>query len=145
MFPHDARAQALSASAMLLDEFLARQAPEFAPPAARGPALVHGHCHQKALGGMSSASEVLARFEGLEVKMLDAGCCGMAGAFGYAREHYEVSRAIGARALIPAIAGAPPEAAIVADGFSCRAQIRHFCPGRRVMHLAELLDAPPER
>jgi FAD/FMN-containing dehydrogenase/Fe-S oxidoreductase len=145
MFPRDARAQALAAHAMLLDEFLAREAPEFAPAAVRGSALVHGHCHQKALGAMDSASALLARIDGLDVEMLDAGCCGMAGAFGYAREHYEVSRAIGERALIPAIAGAPPEAAIVADGFSCRAQIRQFCPGRRVMHLAELLDAAPER
>jgi FAD/FMN-containing dehydrogenase/Fe-S oxidoreductase len=145
MFPRDARAQALSERAVLLDEFLARHAPGFAPVAARGRALVHGHCHQKSLAGMGAESAVLARIDGLEVTMLDAGCCGMAGAFGYAREHYEVSRAIGERVLMPAIAGAPPDAAVVADGFSCRAQIRHFCPGRRVMHLAELLDAPPQR
>jgi Fe-S oxidoreductase len=142
MFPRNARAQALGTRAMLLDEFLARQAPGFVPATMSERALVHGHCHQKALAGMSAQSDVLARIEGLDVEMLDAGCCGMAGAFGYAREHHEVSRAIGGRALIPAIAASPREAAIVADGFSCRAQIRHFCPGRRVMHLAELLDAP---
>jgi FAD/FMN-containing dehydrogenase/Fe-S oxidoreductase len=145
MFPRDARAQALAARAMLLDEFLAREAPEFAPAATLARAVVHGHCHQKSLAGMDAASAVLARPEGLEVEMLDAGCCGMAGAFGYAGEHYEVSRAIGERALFPAIAAAPPEAAIVADGFSCRAQIRQFCPERRVMHLAELLDGPPRQ
>jgi FAD/FMN-containing dehydrogenase/Fe-S oxidoreductase len=142
MFPRDARARALSARAMLLDEFLAREAPEFAPAAMRGRALVHGHCHQKSLAGMSAESALLARIDGLEVEMLDAGCCGMAGAFGYAREHYEVSRAIGARVLMPAIAASPPDATIVADGFSCRTQIRHFSPGRRVMHLAEVLNAP---
>ena len=64
----------------------------------------------------------------------------MAGAFGYDREHFEVSRAIAARVLIPTIEKAPPEAFIVADGFSCRSQIRHFCPSRRPMHLAEVLN-----
>jgi Fe-S oxidoreductase len=72
--------------------------------------------------------------------VLDAGCCGMAGAFGYDRDHFEVSKAIAARVLIPAIDNAPPETIIVADGFSCRSQIRHFCPQRRPMHLAEVLN-----
>jgi FAD/FMN-containing dehydrogenase/Fe-S oxidoreductase len=145
MFPRDARAQALSKSAMLFGEFLAREAPGFAPAAMEGRALVHGHCHQKSLAGMDAESAVLARIGGLEVEMLDAGCCGMAGAFGYAREHYEVSRAVAERALVPAIAERDPGAIIVADGFSCRTQIRQLCPGRRVMHLAELLDAPLQR
>jgi Fe-S oxidoreductase len=69
----------------------------------------------------------------------------MAGAFGYDREHFEVSRAIAMRALIPAIDSAPNDAIIVADGFSCRSQIRHFCPARRPMHLAQLLNLATSR
>jgi Fe-S oxidoreductase len=64
----------------------------------------------------------------------------MAGAFGYDRDHFEISKTIGERVLFPAIDNAPPDAIIVADGFSCRSQIRHFCPSRAPMHLAELLN-----
>jgi Fe-S oxidoreductase len=83
---------------------------------------------------------LLSRAAGTELEVLDGGCCGMAGAFGYERTHFEVSRTIGARVLFPAIDKAPPDAIIVADGFSCRSQIRHFCPSRRPMHLAEVLN-----
>jgi Fe-S oxidoreductase len=100
---------------------------------------VQGHCHQKAIAGIDDEVGLLSRIFGLKVEALDAGCCGMAGAFGYGREHFEVSKAIGARVLIPAIEASAPETIIVADGFSCRSQIRHFCPGRHPMHLAEVL------
>ncbi|MFZ0658133.1 MAG: hypothetical protein WAM05_05410, partial [Candidatus Binataceae bacterium] len=73
-------------------------------------------------------------------EVLDAGCCGMAGAFGYSAEHYSVSHAAGERVLAPAIRKSPDAAIIIADGFSCRTQIRHLCPGRRPMHLAEVLN-----
>jgi Fe-S oxidoreductase len=101
---------------------------------------VQGHCHQKALAGVGDEAALLSRAAGAELEVLDAGCCGMAGAFGYDREHFEVSKQIGARVLIPAIDKAPPDAIIVADGFSCRSQIRHFCPTRTPMHLAEVLN-----
>ncbi len=88
--------------------------------------LVHGHCHQKALVGTEPALDLLRRIPGAEVKEVDSGCCGMAGSFGYEREHYEVSRAVGARRLFPAVEAMGPGSVVVASGFSCRHQIRHF-------------------
>jgi FAD/FMN-containing dehydrogenase/Fe-S oxidoreductase len=140
MFPNDARAAALAERSMLLGEFLAREAPNFAPPALAATALLHGHCHQQALAGVGAETSILARASGIELNILDAGCCGMAGAFGYSAEHYPVSRAAGERVLAPAIRNSPDTAIIIADGFSCRTQIRHLCPGRHPMHLAEVLN-----
>jgi Fe-S oxidoreductase len=82
---------------------------------------------------------VLERVEGLEFSILDSGCCGMAGSFGYERGHYEVSRAAGERVLFPAVRGARPDDLVVAPGFSCRSQIGDFCEGRKAIHTAELL------
>jgi Fe-S oxidoreductase len=140
LFPEDARASALASNSFLLDEFIAREAPDFAPPELKRRTLVQGHCHQKAIAGIGAEIALLTRAAGAEVEVLDAGCCGMAGAFGYDRDHFEISKQIGARVLIPAIDHAPPDAIIVADGFSCRSQIRHFCPSRTPMHLAEVLN-----
>ncbi len=88
--------------------------------------LVHGHCHQKALVGTEPALSLLCRIPGAEVSEVDSGCCGMAGSFGYEHEHYEVSQAVGARKLFPALEAMAPESVVVASGFSCRHQIRHF-------------------
>ena len=143
LFPDDARAIALASNSLLLDELIAREGQNwrnFSLPELRRRTIVQGHCHQKAIAGIGDEVMLLSRAAGAELEVLDAGCCGMAGAFGYDREHFEVSRAIAARVLIPAIEKAPPEAIIVADGFSCRSQIRHFCPSRRPMHLAEVLN-----
>jgi FAD/FMN-containing dehydrogenase/Fe-S oxidoreductase len=140
LFPNDPRAKTIAANAFMFDEFLAREAPDFVPPALRVKTIVQGHCHQKAIGGIAGEIAILSRAAGAQLEVLDAGCCGMAGAFGYDRGHFEVSKQIGARVLIPAIDNAPPDAIIVADGFSCRAQIRHFCPSRAPMHLAEVLN-----
>ncbi|MGA7871470.1 MAG: FAD-linked oxidase C-terminal domain-containing protein, partial [Candidatus Binatus sp.] len=140
LFPADARAKALASNSFLLDEFLAREAPDFAPPELHSKTIVQGHCHQKAIAGIGAEVALLSRAAGTKLEVLDAGCCGMAGAFGYGRDHFEVSKAIGTRVLIPAIDQAAPDAIIVADGFSCRSQIRHFCPSRRPMHLAEVLN-----
>ena len=101
---------------------------------------MQGHCHQKAIAGINGEIALLSSAAGDNLNVLDAGCCGMAGAFGYDREHFKVSQAIGARVLFPAIDQAPADAVVVADGFSCRSQIRHFCPSRRPMHLAEVLN-----
>jgi Fe-S oxidoreductase len=125
---------------MLLDEFLVAKAPDFAPPALIGTALVHGHCHQKALAGMNGELALLAKAGGLRVEAPDAGCCGMAGAFGYDSRHFEVSRAIGERALIPAVRNSTADTLIIADGFACRSQIRQFCRTRHPMHLAQVLN-----
>ncbi len=140
LFPDDARAIALASNSFLLDELIVREGKNFAPPELRRLTIVQGHCHQKAIAGIGDEVMLLSRASGAELEVLDAGCCGMAGAFGYDREHFEVSKAIAARVLIPTIEKAPPEAFIVADGFSCRSQIRHFCPSRRPMHLAEVLN-----
>jgi FAD/FMN-containing dehydrogenase/Fe-S oxidoreductase len=140
LFSEDRRAKAIASGVFLLDEFVAREAPDFAPPELHRRTLVQGHCHQKALSGMEAEIALLTRAAGAELEVLDAGCCGMAGAFGYDRDHFEISKQIGARVLFPAIDHAPPDAIIVADGFSCRSQIRHFCPSRKPMHLAEVLN-----
>ncbi len=88
--------------------------------------LLHGHCHQKALVGTSPAAELLSRIPGCEVVDADAGCCGMAGSFGYEKEHYDVSKAVGERKLFPTIRQNDEGTVVVAPGFSCRQQIEHF-------------------
>ena len=140
LFPADPRAATLAARAMLLDEFLSREAPGYAAPTLKGRALVHGHCHQKSLAGMKGEMAILGGIGGLKIEAPDAGCCGMAGPFGYGTERFEVSRAIAERVLIPAVRQSAPDTMIVADGFACRTQIRHFCPERRPLHLAQLLN-----
>jgi len=88
--------------------------------------LLHGHCHQKALVGNDAAVNLLSRIPGCQVEVVDSGCCGMAGSFGYEREHYSISKAVGERKSFPAIREREPGTAVVASGFSCRHQIRHF-------------------
>ena len=101
--------------------------------------LVHGHCHQKALAGMQPLLDALAILPHAKVETIPSGCCGMAGAFGYEREHYEVSMRIGELVLFPAVRAAAPETLIVAPGTSCRHQIADGT-GRRAYHPAELLS-----
>ena len=102
--------------------------------------LVQGHCHQRALTGMEATLSVLRRIPGAEVVDLDAGCCGMAGSFGYEKQHYEISRLVGEHRLFPKLREAPPEAVVVAPGFSCRLQVEHFTgrmmlpPGQPPVH-----------
>lgn len=103
-----------------------------------GPVWVHGHCHQKALVGNEPTRSILAKF-GFETNIIPSGCCGMAGEFGYVESHYDVSRTIGEDRLFPALRAMPGNAALVASGFSCREQIRHF-ERKSPVHLAELLD-----
>jgi Fe-S oxidoreductase len=97
--------------------------------------VLHGHCHQKALVGTHDTQAVLAMIPGSEVKLVDSGCCGMAGSFGY--EHYDLSMAIGERVLFKAVRNAAGSA-IVAPGFSCRHQIEHGT-GRQAKHPIELV------
>ena len=98
------------------------------PPLCGGPkrVLLHAHCHQKALVGTGPAVRLLSMIPGCEVTDLDAGCCGMAGSFGYEQEHYDLSRAVAERKLLPAIADKDPDTVVVATGFSCRHQIDNF-------------------
>jgi len=99
---------------------------------------VHGHCHQKAFGAMKSVRKVLGWIPQFEFDIVDASCCGMSGSFGMESEHYEASRAMGELALLPAVRNASADAVIVADGFSCRHQIRDGS-GRDAVHVAVLL------
>jgi Fe-S oxidoreductase len=99
--------------------------------------LLHGHCHQKALMGMSDEEAVL-RNMGVTLDFPDSGCCGMAGSFGFEADKFAISQAIGERALLPAVRAAATETLIVTDGFSCREQIEQ-ATGRRPLHLAEVL------
>ena len=142
MFPRNEAASAIASQSFMLDEFLARDAPDFAASEFKARALLHGHCHQKALAGIDSEIACLAKVPGLDLEVLDAGCCGMAGAFGYDREHFEISKSIGARVLFPAIDNSASDTIVITDGFSCRTQVRQFFPNRRVMHLAEVLNQP---
>jgi FAD/FMN-containing dehydrogenase/Fe-S oxidoreductase len=100
--------------------------------------VLHGHCHQKAMGKVAAARALLQRIPGATVVDLDSGCCGMAGSFGYAQEHFEVSRAIGERRLLPAARGLGSDAVLVASGVSCRHQVADFT-GVRALHPAELV------
>jgi Fe-S oxidoreductase len=122
------------------EEFLENRLAESTVTFRPGPKriLVQGHCHQRSLVGMASTLKLLRRIPGAEVIDLDAGCCGMAGSFGYEKEHYEISRLVGEQRLFPAIRQADAETVIVAPGFSCRLQIEHFT-GRKAVHPATLL------
>jgi FAD/FMN-containing dehydrogenase/Fe-S oxidoreductase len=139
LYPNDPLAQALTRQTFMFEEFIAREAPGFTPPARKATALLQGHCHHRAIVGMETEIALLRRIEGLKLEVLDSGCCGLAGAFGYAKENYEMSRALAERVLLPSIRNSQPETLVVADGFSCRSQIRHFCPSTRVRHLAQML------
>jgi FAD/FMN-containing dehydrogenase/Fe-S oxidoreductase len=142
LFPEDEGARRLSAQTFTLAEFLVREG--FEPPRRSGPALVHGHCHHHAVMGLNADRALLGEL-GLDFQILDSGCCGMAGAFGFEADHYEVSLAAAERTLLPAVRAAGPDVQILADGFSCREQIRQLT-GRRARHLAEVVrDALPGR
>ncbi|MBI2879534.1 MAG: FAD-binding protein [Candidatus Rokubacteria bacterium] len=135
-------AKAVAEASVLFEEFLRREAEAwkgltFAP--GPGRVLLHGHCHQKALAGTAATVAALRR-AGYEVGEVDAGCCGMAGAFGFEREHYDLSLAIAARRLVPALRAAGEGVEVCAPGVSCRQQIEHTT-GRRARHPAELLWA----
>ncbi len=138
LFPHDKRAQALSRQTFLLSEFLATHAPNFHLPLLNRKAILHGHCHQKALMKMTAEESVLLRL-GVDFQSPAPGCCGMAGSFGFERDKYHISMAIGELELLPAIRRAPSDWLIIADGFSCREQIAQGSP-RRALHLAEVVQ-----
>jgi Fe-S oxidoreductase len=138
LFPHDEDATRLSKQSFLLSEFLERKLDGWQPPTLARKALVHGHCHHKALTTLDDEEAVLTKL-GIDFDVVDSGCCGMAGSFGYhAGDHYEVSMKAGERVLLPAVRRADASTLIVADGFSCRTQIAD-ATGRRALHLAEVI------
>jgi Fe-S oxidoreductase len=138
LFPKDERAQALSKQVVLLSEFLEQRASHFPLPKVARKALIHGHCHHKAIMKMTAEESVLRRL-GIDFTAPAPGCCGMAGAFGFEKEKYDVSKAIGELELLPAVRKAPTDWLIVADGFSCREQIAQETD-RQALHLAEVLQ-----
>ncbi|MDT7953592.1 MAG: FAD-linked oxidase C-terminal domain-containing protein [Acetobacteraceae bacterium] len=135
---------ALAARAVLLGEFLAREGSPARLRSVAGRAHVHGHCHQKAFGAFEGTLAALRQVPGLEVQPIESSCCGMAGAFGYGTETQEVSRAMGERTLAPAVRKAGPDDLVIADGTSCRHQIRDLT-GRRAVHSAVALAMAVEQ
>ena len=138
LFPQDARAIRLRSQTFLLSEFLERHAPGYSPPQLSGKVLLHGHCHHKSIMGIGDEESLLKK-TGVELQSIDSGCCGMAGPFGFEKDKYEVSQAVGERVLLPAVRNTHEDTVIVSDGFSCREQI-HQATGRRALHLAEALQ-----
>ncbi len=153
LVPNSDKARQVAASSFLIEEFLLRAAEEASVDGGEPlgltlrhdarKLLVHGHCHQKAAVGMQPTLDLLAWVPGYEPDPVDAGCCGMAGSFGYKSEHYDVSMAIGERVLFPAVRQAP-DAGVVVSGVSCRQQVLHGT-GRTGRHPIQwLADALPE-
>jgi FAD/FMN-containing dehydrogenase/Fe-S oxidoreductase len=142
------RARVVADACVLFEQHLESdsQAARATLPLKAGPktVLLHGHCHQKAMGLLPPARALLSRIPDCTVVDLDAGCCGMAGSFGYAREHYDVSRQIGERKLLPAARAMAPDTMLVAPGTSCREQVKHFT-GVTALHPAQLLQSLLQR
>lgn len=139
-------ANAIADRAILFEEFIAReitankcQMDLQAIPDLQSPVLIHGHCHQKAVGAMKSMRKLLKQIPGLEFEMIEASCCGMAGSFGLEQEHHDSSLAMAELSLLPSIRE-KPDAEIIANGFSCRHQISDTT-SRRALHIARLLRA----
>ncbi len=137
-----AAAKKVAANSFLLEEFVCprtkrRQAYASKSKGNGRKALLHGHCHQKALVGTAPTIAML-KAAGYEVTEVDSGCCGMAGSFGFEKEHYDLSVNIGNRRLAPAVKAAGADVEIVAPGISCRQQIDHLA-GRKAKHPAELM------
>jgi Fe-S oxidoreductase len=139
----DGRAARIADHAMLFEEFLVREAGagRLALPLTPvgGRALLHGHCHQKSFAAMGAVEAALRLIPDLEVETIESSCCGMAGSFGYHAETIDVSLAMGELSLLPAVRKAPADAIVVADGTSCRHQIKDGT-GREALHVARVLE-----
>jgi FAD/FMN-containing dehydrogenase/Fe-S oxidoreductase len=154
-FPMDEDAKRLAGNTFILSEFLEKKAPHFRPPKLRRKAIVQKHCHHDHVMGFREEDALLRKL-GLHFELLNSGCCGMAGSFGFESGHYEVSVAVGERVLLPKVREADASTLILADGFSCREQIAGLT-GRGALHLAQVLqmalhegpdgpsEVPPER
>ncbi len=139
LFPSDARAQKLRDEVWLLADWLAAKAPGFVAGRLAGAhILIHGHCHHKAVFGGPKKEIALLREAGATVEPIEAGCCGMAGPFGFEADKFEVSKTIAGHGLLPAVESADKATVIVADGFSCREQILQL-GHKRALHFAEVL------
>ena len=137
LLAHNRDAERLKQQTYLLSEFLIQKA-DYHPPQLKRMAIVHGHCHHKSILKFNSEQELLKR-TGLDFQVLDSGCCGMAGSFGFEAGKYDLSVKVGERMLLPAVRQASPETLVIADGFSCFQQIEGLA-GRKALHLAEVLE-----
>ena len=142
LLPGDGKAKAVAESSMLIEQFVLHAQENGGSPVFTSPPsqqlVFHGHCHQKALVGTSPAMEVLGAIPGCQAQEIASGCCGMAGAFGFEREHYDISMSIGEQTLFPAVRSCGEETLVVSEGTSCRQQIEHGT-GRKPKHLVEIL------
>jgi Fe-S oxidoreductase len=136
LLPGNPRAERLSRQTFLLTEFLEATGKTL-PAHLDARALLHPHCHHRAVLRLDDEIAVMKKL-GLDLTVLDAGCCGMAGVFGFDQEHYEVSIGAGERVLLPEVRAAASETMVVASGFSCREQLAQTT-NRRVWHVAEVL------
>jgi FAD/FMN-containing dehydrogenase/Fe-S oxidoreductase len=138
LFPRDRDAERLRSQTFTIEHFLHRHAPDLDLPSVTGPLLAQPHCHQRAIDGLHATEATLERVAPERHEILDAGCCGLAGSFGFEAAKYDLSMAIGDQRLFPALRAAPTGAQTVADGFSCRSQIEHGT-GRQARHTAQVL------
>jgi FAD/FMN-containing dehydrogenase/Fe-S oxidoreductase len=138
ILPRNEDAERLAKQTYMLSEFIEQKMPAYPLPRLNRHALVHGHCHHKALMKLTAEERVLKRL-GIDYEIPESGCCGMAGAFGFEQDHYEVSMGCGERVLLPKVRSAAADELVVANGFSCRKQIE-LTTNRRALHLAHVLD-----
>ncbi|HJU36193.1 MAG TPA: FAD-linked oxidase C-terminal domain-containing protein [Gaiellaceae bacterium] len=141
LLPHDDDARRLAQSTYHFAEFF--ETFDVEPPRLERKALLWGHCHHKATGGIDPEVELLEKM-GLEVETLTAGCCGLAGSWGFESSHYEVSMACGEQGLLPKVRELDDETLVVADGFSCKTQIEQGGTGRRALHVAQVMKLARE-
>ncbi len=143
LMPHDEDAKRLSLQTLTLAEFLQRHATDWQAPKLDRKAIVHGHCHQEAVMGTSAEEELYERL-GLDFEVLDSGCCGLAGSFGFERGHHEISVQIGEQRLMPMVREAEEGTLVIADGFSCKTQIAELTE-RRALHTAQVIKMALEQ
>jgi len=136
-FPESSEAKQVAENTFTLSEFLEKRVPDYHPPSISRKAIVQGHCHQKAIMQLKEEKSLMQKMQ-LDYRLLESGCCGMAGAFGYEKDKYDVSIACGERSLLPEVRKAGLSTLIVADGFSCKEQIAQET-NRHALHLAEVL------
>ncbi len=138
LMPESERAHRLMENTFTLAEFLEKKVKDYEAPQLKREAIVQGHCHHKAIMRLYSDEAVMKKM-GLDFRVLDSGCCGMAGSFGYEKDKYEVSLQCGERKLLPEVRQASLSTLVLADGFSCREQIQQET-SRHALHLAEVLQ-----
>lgn len=143
LMPHDEDAKRLSKNTLTLAEFLVNEAENYEPPKLDRKAIVHGHCHQKATVGLGAEQELYEKM-GLDAEVLDSGCCGLAGSWGFEEDKYDLSMKIGERRLLPAARDAAADTLIISDGFSCKTQVAQGTE-RRPLHTAQVIKMALER